>query len=66
MKGCLWRGNKESKAGRVGASLGYLKTIMVASMAESVCTWVGNVSREEVRELVEDIVGHVELSGLLL
>lgn len=65
VKGCLWRG-KENKACKIGACLRYQKTIMVASVAGSVCTSVSNVNREEVREIVEDLASRVEGSGLLL
>lgn len=62
VKGCLWR----EKACKVGACLRYLKSIMVTSVTGSVCTSVSTVNGEEVREIVEDLAGHVERSGLLL
>lgn len=43
-----------------------MKTIMVANVDGSVCTSMSNVSKGEVREIVEDLAVCVEGSGLLL
>lgn len=66
VKGCLWRGNIENKAGKVGARLGFLKTVMIGQHCWISVHKAGSVSREEVREIAEeDLAGHVEGYGLL-